>query len=61
MANKSILAAFERMWSYVTVALNDKSDATHLHDDTYYTKIEIDDKMEHAGSQVQVITWEAND
>lgn len=28
MANASILAAFERMWQHVVLALNDKSDAT---------------------------------
>ena len=61
MANTSILAAFERMWSYITVALNNKSDTTHLHDDTYYTKSEIDEKIDDAGSQVQIITWEADD
>lgn len=45
MANKSILAAFERMWSYIVVALNGKCDATHNHDDDYYTKDYIDSAL----------------
>lgn len=32
MANASILAAFERMWQHVTVALNGKSDTEHRHE-----------------------------
>lgn len=35
MANTSILAAFERMWQHISVALGDKADAAHDHDDTY--------------------------
>lgn len=31
MANTSILAAFERMWQHVVLALNSKSDAAHTH------------------------------
>jgi hypothetical protein len=42
MANKSILAAFERMWQHITTALNNKSDASHTHDDKYYTEGEVD-------------------
>ena len=46
MANTSILTAFERMWHYVVVALNNKSDATHNHDDKYYTQNQIDEKLQ---------------
>ena len=42
MANQSIFAAFERMWQHVTSALSTKSDASHAHDDIYYTKQEVD-------------------
>ena len=45
MANTSILAAFERMWQHVMIALNGKSDANHNHDDKYYTESEIDSKL----------------
>ena len=31
MANASILAAFERMWQHIVLALNEKSDTTHNH------------------------------
>lgn len=41
MANKSILAAFERLWQHVVIALNKKSDTDHIHDDIYY-KTEVD-------------------
>jgi hypothetical protein len=46
MANTSILNAFERMWQHITIALNNKSDANHNHDDVYYQKVEIDNKLE---------------
>ena len=45
MANTSILAAFERMWQHVVIALNGKSDLNHNHDDKYYTESEIDIKF----------------
>lgn len=32
MANSSILAAFERMWQHVVVALDNKSDLNHGHE-----------------------------
>ena len=35
MANTSILAAFERMWQHIVIALNEKSDTTHNHDNDY--------------------------
>ena len=82
MANTSILAAFERMWSYVVIALNGKSDVSHNHDDMYYTEAETDNKFTLINSsietslqeaktyvdeavaqktQIQIITWEADD
>lgn len=45
MANSSILSAFERMWQHVVVALNNKSDINHSHNDIYYTELEIDNKV----------------
>lgn len=35
MANQSILAAFERMWHHIVVALGNKSDADHSHSEFY--------------------------
>ena len=45
MANTSIFAAFERFWQHVVVALGDKADTIHDHDDKYYTETEIDEMM----------------
>ena len=45
MANKSILAAFERMWQHTIVALGNKSDMGHSHGDLYYTEAEVDTKL----------------
>lgn len=42
MANASIFAAFERMWQHINIALNNKSDISHTHDERYYTKTEVD-------------------
>ena len=42
MANASIFAAFERMWQHINIALNNKSDISHTHDERYYTKSEVD-------------------
>ena len=60
MANASILAAFERMWQHVLAVIGNKADATHTHDDTYYTKTELNDALTQK-SQVQIITWEDDD
>lgn len=38
MANQSILAAFERMWHHIVVALGNKSDADHSHSEFYLKK-----------------------
>lgn len=53
MANTSILTAFERMWKCVNAALEKKSDVNHGHTDL---QEQLDEK-----SQVQIITWEADD
>lgn len=53
MANASIKAAFERMWQHITTALNNKSDLNHNHTDL---QEQLDEK-----SQVQIITWGADD
>lgn len=45
MANASILAAFERMWQHINIALNNKSDTTHKHDDVYIQKTNITDNL----------------
>lgn len=49
MTNKSIYDAFERFWQYVVVAIGNKADALHTHNDKYYTKAEIDNKLANAG------------
>ena len=60
MANTSILAAFERMWQHVVVALGSKSDLDHDHNDVYYTQLEIDENLSHK-SQVEIVIWEDDD
>lgn len=59
MANASILAAFERMWQHIVLALNEKSDTTHNHDSVYVTK-DIENVVAQK-SQVQILTWEDDD
>lgn len=49
MANTSILAAFERMWQHVVAALSNKADTADL------------DNAVSQKSQVQFVTWEADD
>lgn len=49
MTNKSIYDAFERFWQYVIVTVGDKAERQHSHDDIYYTKAEIDNKLANAG------------
>lgn len=47
--------------SYATIEqLLNKADLIHNHNDIYYKKNEIDDKLDNK-SQVQIITWEADD
>lgn len=40
--------------------LSSKSDTSHTHNDIYYTKTETDSALSQK-SQVQIITWEADD
>ena len=61
--NKVIDTEFEAMATALEVlelAIDDKADAPHNHDDIYYTKTEIDN-ISSKKSQVQIITWEDND
>ena len=76
MANESIRAAFERLWYHIVLkvgakadksevtslqlSLNEKSDASHTHDDRYYTETEVDSKIAQK-TQVQIVTWEDDD
>lgn len=53
MTNKSILAAFERMWGYFISALNNKSDSDHVHND-------LQEQLEEK-TTVQIIKWEVDD
>lgn len=56
MANTSILNAFNRMWQHVVLALNDKSDSDHNHNDVYYTETEIDSKISNINTSISNIT-----
>lgn len=56
MANQSIFAAFERMWQHVVAALGNKADATHAHDDLYYTETEVDTKLSAVDASIDKIT-----
>lgn len=40
--------------------LSAKANATHNHNDTYYTQTQVDTALSQK-AQVQIITWEAND
>lgn len=51
MVNASIFAAFERMWQHITAAIN-----TAIGNAKNYTDDAVAQK-----SQVQIITWEADD
>ena len=53
MANASIFAAFERMWQYVTTALNDKANMEHDHDSSYYDKTTVDQKVNGVNTDLQ--------
>ena len=46
--------------TYVNDAVANKADKTHTHNDVYYTKAETDTALSNK-SQVQIITWEADD
>lgn len=56
MANRSILAAFERMWQHITASLGNKSDVGHIHDDRYYTETEIDSKISEVNNTISGTT-----
>lgn len=61
--NKILDAEFEEIavsMRALGLALDGKSDASHNHDDIYYTKTEIDN-ISSQKSQVQIITWGADD
>ena len=61
--NKVIDAEFEAIsdaMGALDLAIDGKADSVHNHNDTYYTKTEIDSSLEQK-SQVQIITWEADD
>lgn len=62
MANTSIFAAFERFWQHVVVAIGDKADALHTHDDRYYTETEIDNIVSGLGGSGSIeVDQELND
>ena len=62
MANTSIFAAFERFWQHVVVAIGDKADALHTHDDRYYTETEIDNIVSGLGGSGSIeVDPELND
>lgn len=61
--NKVIDSEFEAVSVAMNVleqSIDGKADATHTHDDLYYTKTKIDESLLQK-SQVQMITWEADD
>ena len=61
--NKVIDAEFEAMsdaMGALELAIDSKSDSNHNHDESYYTKLEIDSALTQK-SQVQIVTWEADD
>ena len=62
MVNQSIRAAFERLWQHIVIALSNKADESHNHNDLYYTKAEIDANNDNnKGSSIQLIRWGEND
>ena len=54
MTNSSIYAAFERMWQHIVAKIGGKADIAHEHDDLYYTKIDVDTKVENLASASDV-------
>ena len=52
MANTSILNAFERMWQHIVVKLGEKANTSDIAD--------LQEQLEER-SQVQIITWGADD
>ena len=61
--NKVLDAEFDAIgnaMSALELALDAKADTTHDHNDTYYTQTQVDEIVAQK-SQVQIITWEADD
>lgn len=61
--NKVLDAEFEAIATAMNAlesSLDTKSDTTHNHNDIYYTKTEADESLSQK-SQVQIITWGADD
>lgn len=61
--NKVIDAEFDAMseaMGALELSIDGKADASHNHNNDYYTKTEIDHSIAKK-TQVQIITWEAND
>lgn len=63
VANKVIDAEFEAVASAMgalDLAIDGKADASHSHDEIYYTKSQVNTAVAQK-SQVQIITWEVDD
>lgn len=63
VANSVIDAEFEAVshaMNALDAAIDTKADSVHNHNDIYYTKTKIDEALLQK-SQVQFITWEADD
>lgn len=63
VANSTLDAEFDAIASSMNaleLTVDSKSDASHTHDDKYYTETEVDEFLSNK-SQVQIITWEEND
>lgn len=61
--NKVVDAEFDAMseaMGALELSIDGKADASHNHNNDYYTKTEIDNSIAKK-TQVQIITWEAND
>ena len=53
-------AEIDSMVYNLNATVDSKSDADHIHDDLYYVKDETNELLSQK-SQVQIITWEADD
>ena len=59
-AHEDIRTSIDNLSSEIDNKLNNKADSTHDHNDVYYTKAYVDDAVSHR-TQVQIITWGADD
>lgn len=59
--NTSILAAFERLWYHVTIAVAKKANVDHNHTVSEITDFPSDLGASSQKTQVQIVTWEADD